>query len=81
MKPARGLVTSGPRGVFVVAVYLAVLPLEPTPLAGAILDIPFTEAIKSVSRWGLRGRKMRWKVRGQGEDRGTAAAHYNATGG
>ncbi len=48
--------------------YTVFVPSVPTPLAGAVyvlspdrvhpLDVPFTQAIKSVSRWGLGSKEL-----------------------
>ena len=73
MKYAREFVTSTLVGglLIVVPVYLAVLlllkvfvPSVPTPLDVLspervhILDIPFTQAIRSISRWGSGSRDL-----------------------
>lgn len=48
--------------------YTVFVPSVPTPLAGAVyvlsrarvhpLDVPFTDAVKSVSRWGAGAKEL-----------------------
>jgi uncharacterized membrane protein len=62
--------------------YTVFVPSVPTPLAGAVyvlsrervhlLDVPFTQAIRSISRWGAGSRELVASIRTDG-DRPTPA--------
>jgi uncharacterized membrane protein len=70
--------------------YTGFVPSIPTPFAGAVyvldrkrvhpLDVPFTEALKAVSRWGSGAKDLVLRLWKKGSDRGDAGIVAHGAG-